>query len=148
MSRIITFVFLTVVTPLMPSFFFFIGVKLGYVDYYGIEEYFNVIFVDKISWLFFWAFGLATATLFISPFKRVAGLLLIVATVVGMTTLLPGIGKSVGNKMFAKEPFYIKQKPWTYKGVLLYEGRSNYYLLNEENNRTMIFNKGKIDEAY
>ncbi len=148
MSRVLSFVFLTLVTPLLPAFFFFIGIKLGYIDHYEIEEYFNVIFVDKISWILFWIFGLSCAILFISPFKRVAALLIIASTLLAMATLIPAVGLSVGTQMFATEPFYIKQKPWTYKGVLLYEGRTNYYLLNDENNRTMIFNKGKIDEAY
>ena len=148
MSKILSFIFLAVITPLMPAFFFFLGIKIGYIDHYGIVEYFNVIFVDKISWLLYWSMGIIFALLFMLPFKRFAGFILITVIVASMSMLSPSLAHHVASDMFLKDPFYIKVKPWTYKGVLLYEGRDNYYLFNKENNRTMTFKKDEIDEAY
>jgi hypothetical protein len=148
MSKVLTFLFLAAVLPLLPAFFFFIGIKTGYIDYYGIEEYFNIIFVDKISWGLYWTFGLIFASLFMLPFKRLIGVLFALITVISMSMLIDGMAHKVGTEIFAKDPFYIKKKSFTYKGVLLYEGRDHYYLLNDENNRTMKFNKEIIDEAY
>ena len=148
MSKVLTFLFLTLLSPLMPAFFFFVGIKVAYIDLYGIEEYFNVLFVDNMSWSFYWAFGVICAVLFMLPFKRLTGSLFVLITLVSMSMLIDHVGHDVGEKIFSKKPFYIKKKPYTYKGVLLYEGRHNYYLLNEENNRTITFNKGDIDEAY
>lgn len=148
MSRILSFIFLAVVTPLLPAFFFFIGLKVGYIDHYGIVEYFNVIFVDKISWMLYWTIGIVFALLFISPLKRFGGLLFIILVLSSMSMFSSSFAHSVASKMFSKDPFYIKVRPWTYKGVLLYEGRNHYYLLNNENNRTMTFKKEEVDEAY
>jgi len=148
MSKLLSFIFLAMVTPMMPAFFFFIGIKTGYIDHYGIVEYFNVIFVDKISWLFYWITGIVFAMLFMLPYKRMAGALFITVTLASMLMLFPSISYKVASGMFLKDPFYIKVKPWTYNGVLLYEGRENYYLFNKENNRTMTFKKDEIDEAY
>lgn len=148
MSKILSFIFLTLVTPLFPAFFFFVGLKVGYIDFYNIEEYFNIIFVDQLSWTLYWIVGTIFAILFMLPWKRFAGSLLMALSLASMSMLFEGVALKVGTDMFAKDPFYIKKKPWTYKGILLYEGRDNYYLLSEENNRTMKFNKGKIDEAY
>jgi len=148
MSRILSFIFLVAVTPLLPAFFFFIGIQTGYIDHYGIVEYFNVIFVDKISWIAYWVSGLFFALLFMLPYKRLAGTVLIGFTVASMSMLLPKFSHDVAYKMFAKKPFHIKVKRWTYKGILLYEGREHYYLLSDDNNRTMTFKKDEIDEAY
>ena len=148
MSKILSFIFLAVVTPLLPAFFFFIGIKIGYIDHYGIVEYFNVIFVDKISWILYWVIGIVFALLFMSPFKRIGGVFFTVLVLASMSMFSSSFALSVGSSMFSKDPFYIKVTPWTYKGILLYEGRDNYYLLNDENGRTMTFKKEEVDEAY
>ena len=148
MSKILSFIFLVLVTPLLPSFFFFIGIKLGYIDHYGIVEYFNVIFVDKISWILYWVIGIVFALLFMSPYKRLGGALFIIVVLLSMSMLSSSFAHRVGSSMFSKNPFYIKVIPWTYKGILLYEGRDDYYLLNDENSRTMTFKKEEVDEAY
>lgn len=148
MSKLLSIIFLVVVTPLVPAFFFFIGVKTGYIDYYGIKEYYNVIFVDKISWELFWYSGTVFAVLFMLPYKRFAGFIYITIVLASMSMLSPSIAHKVVFKMFSKEPFHIKVKTWTYKGVLVYEGRENYYLYKKETNRTLTFKKDEIDEAY
>ena len=148
MNKILSFAFLVVVTPLLPAFFFFIGIKTAYIDHYGIVEYFNVIFVDKISWPLYWSSGLVFALLFILPYKRIAGAFFIAVVLASMSMFVPSIAYSVAEDMFLKKPFYIKVKPWTYKGSLLYEGRDYYYLLSSESNRTITFKKDEIDEAY
>lgn len=148
MSKILSFIFLVLVTPLLPAFFFFIGIKLGYIDHYGIVEYFNVIFVDKISWILYWVIGIVFALLFMSPLKRLGGALFIILVLSSMSMFSSSFAHSVASNMYSKDPFYIKVIPWTYKGILLYEGRDNYYLLNDENSRTMTFKKEEVDEAY
>lgn len=148
MTKILSFVFIASFSPLLPMFFFFLGVKLEYIDVYKIEEFYNVIFVDKISWVLFWSMGIVFAGLFVSPFKKVAGSLLIITTLASFFMFVSTIGHDVSKKLFAKENFHISKAPWTYSGILLYEGRYHYYLLNDENNRTITFKKDEIDEAY
>jgi len=148
MSKLLSFIFISTFSPFLPAFFFFIGVKLHYIDSYGITEFYNIIFVDKISWDVFWTIGLVTALLFISPFKKLAGSLLILLTLGSMFMLISFIGHDVSYTLFAKKDFNIVKKPWRYSGVLLYEGRKNYYLLSDETKEMITFNKDKIDEAY
>jgi len=148
MSKLLSFIFISTFSPFLPAFFFFIGVKLHYIDSYGITEFYNIIFVDKISWDFFWTIGLVRALLFISPFKKLAGSLLILLTLGSMFMLISFIGHDVSYTLFAKKDFNIVKKPWRYSGVLLYEGRKNYYLLSDETKEMITFNKDKIDEAY
>jgi hypothetical protein len=148
MSRILSFTFIMLFTPLLPSFFFFIGLKLNYIDFYGITEYYNVIFVDQMPWIIYWISGVVLATLFSFSSKKFAAIILIVLTLSSTLMFIPTIAHDLSKDLFSKEPFQIVKKPWTYKGTLLYEGRDNYYLLNEENQRVMTFKKDEIDEAY
>lgn len=148
MSKLLSFLFVSAVSPLLPTFLFFIGVKLGYIDYYGISEYYNVIFVDNMPWIAYWIYGVSFGVLVMLPYKRLVGALYIVAAIISATMFIPSISLKVSTKLFAKESFHIVKKPWTYSGVLLYEGRDTYYLLNDENQKTMTFKKEEIDETY
>lgn len=148
MSKLLSFIFTTALSPLLPSFFFFIGIKLYYIDFYEITVYYNVLFVDNISWIAYWAFGLFMGFLFMLPSKKIAGTVLVVATLASWSLFVPSVAKDIAHDMFAKENYHIKKEPYTYSGLLLYEGRKNLYLFGDESQRTMIFQKDTIDEAY
>ena len=148
MSRVLNFLFLWAITPLFPSFFFFLGIKIGYIDSYEIVEYYNVIFVDQMVWPLYGLVGLLFAILFMTPFKRFAGAMFLLMCIASLSMLHEEFSQNVAEKMFVKNPFYIKKKPFTYKGKLLYEGRHHYYLFSDENNRTITFKKDEVDEAY
>ena len=106
------------------------------------------IFVDEISWLLYWISGLLFALLFLLPNKKVAGTVVILLTLSSAVMFVPTLSHDIAKSMLSKEPFHIVKKPWTYKGILLYEGRYNYYLLDEETQKTITFTKDEIDEAY
>lgn len=149
MSKVMSIIILGMILGLVPFFFFFIGLKVNYIDLYEIKEYYNVFFVEEISWPLYFILSLLLGVLFVLPKKSyLGGIVFTLITIASLASMHEDTAQNIGHKLFAKEKFHIKMKPWTYTGTLLYEGRDHYYLFNEENNRTITFRKEDIDEAY
>ena len=149
MSKLLSIMIIGSLLALVPFFFFFIGVKINYIDFYEIKEYYNVIFVDQISWKLFGVMALLLGLLFALPKKLYfSGTIFLIVMFLSMATLHDAIGKRAGDRLFSKQKRHIKIGQWTYSGTLLYEGRNHLYLLSDEYNKTLTFQKDKIDETY
>lgn len=148
-SKMLSLLVMGPLLAIIPAFFFFIGIKSNYFDAQEIPVFYNILFVDHISWPIFFAVALLLGMLFVLP-KRMLLPTIIYALFVGASfaPFLPSIGKSLGEKLFSKENFHIKQGRFTYHGILLFESRKSYFLKDDESHNMIEFRKDKIDEAY
>lgn len=149
MSRIIWALIMGIILALVPFFFFFVGIKIHYLDFYEIKEYFNILFVDYLPWPFFWLAVLLLGALFVLPRKHTAsGTVLLLLFIGSLTSLHPKVGHELGMKLLSTPHFHIKEGRFIYSGILLYQGRTKLYMYSQEHNKTLTFTKEKIDEAY
>ncbi len=134
---------------MVPAFFFFVGLKSSYFDALQIPVFYNLLFVDSISWPIFIFLALVLGFFFVFFKKPYMGVALFVAvSLASAVTLIPSVGKDIGFKLFSKTPFHIKKGRFTYTGKLLFEGRKSYFLLDDESKNMIEFKKESIDEAY
>lgn len=79
----------------------FVGIKNHYFDFYGIQEFFNVVFVDSQN---FWAFLLAAPLLgylfFYSPVSRIVQFIYIGLLAASFLFFIPSLAHSVAKSLY------------------------------------------------
>lgn len=118
------------------DFFLFLGVKLHYIDYYGIDLYYNILFADNQCWSCY-----LISTLFIGyittyyPKPRQAALVVGLLFATSLTTLIPPVGNGIGKFLLVKPDQTLQDQRFTYHGDVYYDGRDDIYILDDELNR-------------
>jgi hypothetical protein len=114
---------------LLLDFLIFVGLKLNYFDYYGIDIYFNTLFVDNQQWLFLFiaAIMLGYAMLYLRGniyFDRIYILLVLLSAL----TFYPPIGKALGERLFMQKDRKVTLLGKPIRVDILYLGRDRIYL--------------------
>lgn len=127
------------------NFLFFVGLKLNYFDFYNIDVFFNVMFIDNQNFFILLPLSLVLGYLLMhSSFKRVSMKIYIASILLFMTTFYEPIGKSIGEAVFKKEAQQYKFGATTFSGKTLYKGRDYIFIFREELGKTI---KLPIDEV-
>ena len=146
MSKIIQLILTGMLVTFILDFFLFLGIQLHYINYHEIDLYYNILFADNQNiylWLFFTPL-LGYVTLYLS--NKMA--LLIVGSLFFLTTLtlIPPIGKSVGEALFLQKESLLKTQRFSYRGDLLYSGRKNIYFYDYRLEKMLTFDKNRVKE--
>ncbi|AQW85341.1 putative membrane protein [Campylobacter pinnipediorum subsp. caledonicus] len=126
-------------------FTIFVGIKINYFDYYAINEFFNVIFVDNINFYILLPISIALGYLLLyfrfKKFIMVSYLICLMACVCSWSEYT---GKQIGEFLFMSKPY---EKIITYnnetkkiKLITMYKGRDKIYLRVDGTN-TVFSNK-------
>ena len=122
------------------NFFFFLGLKLNYLDKLEIKEFYNVLFVDNQNIIIF-IIG-ATTLGFLLIFLRnstIKAVLFAITWLLSALTLITPIGYSMGEYMFKKENQSIQMQTQTFKGDIMYESRDHLFVrFNNDDSITKI----------
>ena len=149
MSKILSIVFIGALLALIPFFFFFIGLKIHFIDPHQIKEYYNAIFFYNMPWEMCGYLGLVLGILFVLPKSLYYGAFVFLAVLgASLTMFIPSVVDDVSHELFIKKSFHIKKGKHLYKGTLLYEGQDHYYFVKDDTNRTITFKKEEVDETY
>jgi hypothetical protein len=121
--------FFGAVFVLLLDFLIFVGLKLNYFDYYGIDIYFNTLFADNQQWLFLFiaAIMLGYAMLYLRGnafFDRIYILLVLLSAL----TFYPPIGKALGERLFMQKDRKVTLLGKPMRVDILYVGRDRIYL--------------------
>ena len=139
-SLFMGFIFISIL-----DFLYFIGLKLNYFDFYKIDVYFNVLFVDNQNFYILLPLSLLIGyMLMYSPFVKIFMKIYIVIILLFITTLYEPIGKSIGEAVFVKQNQRYKLGSTTFSGDTLYEGRSNIYIYRKELSKTVKLSKEDV----
>lgn len=117
-------------------FTLFVGLKTSYFDYYGVNEYFNVIFVDSVPWLFILPISLVFGYLILyAPFRKFIRVVFVLILLVAATSWHDSVGKKVGEALFAKPVMLKDAKGNELNAIEIYKGRSKIYYFDENSNK-------------
>lgn len=124
------------------DFFFFLGIKLHYIDFYNIDVYYNILFADHqnvyVYLLFTTIFG------FLITYVGNMKLNFIViggSFLLSLTTAIEPIGHKVGTMLLQKNNVNYKTKKHSYIGDVLYDGRKQITFYDYEVKKILILNK-------
>ena len=114
---------------LLLDFLLFVGLKLNYFDYYGIDIYFNTLFADNQPYILLLIVSalLGYAMLYLRGnviFDRIY----IVLVLLFATTFYPPVGKATGEFLFAEKAKKMQILDRNETIDLLYRGRNAVYL--------------------
>ncbi|MBE2985869.1 isoleucyl-tRNA synthetase [Campylobacter sp. RM13119] len=104
--KIINSFFVGFLFVLAPIFTLFAGLKVNYFDHYGIDEYFNAIFIHNVPILWLAPLYLFVGyAFFYSKFRKFFRAFYVIVLLFSLLSWLPAIGLNVGERIFA-EPDY------------------------------------------
>ncbi len=106
------------------DFFFFLGLKKNYIDFFEIDEYYNIFFFDHQNLPIF--LGMILLLGFVTVYVRINLIRLpfMVLLFIGVSSLmLQPIGFKVGEFLFMKKDVVLKNKKFTFRGDIRYKNR-------------------------
>lgn len=127
------------------DFLYFIGLKINYFDFYGIKEYFNIIFIDNQNFYILIPLSFVVGYLLLyNPFSKFFMKIYIGVILLSSLTLYQPIGKKFGDIVFKKEQQSLKVGSISFKGDILYEGRTFIYVYREDLKKSIKFSKKEL----
>jgi hypothetical protein len=124
------------------DFQLFLGIKLNYLDYYEIKEYYNVLFAEHQNILYIVPLvifiGLITTYL---NSTKVSVAIMSTLFFITMLVFIPSIGREVGAKILQKKDIRYQDSKFIYRGTLYYEGRQKVTIFDDELQRLITLNK-------
>ena len=139
--------FTGIIFVLAPIFTLFVGIYNNYFSFYGINEYFNVIFVDNVPFLWllpvFFIFGYC---FFYAPFRKIFRAFYLLLLVLCALSWYPDLGRSLGEAYFMSKPLEMDlssnlQNEQKTSGKVLYDGRREIYFPRSDNAKGVITSK-------
>lgn len=115
------------------DFLFFLGIKLHYLDFHKIPEFYNVLFADHQNILYFIPFVMLIG--FVTTYiegNKTALITLVLLFAAALSTLIPSVGLKAGEMLLQKADARFEDGRYIYKGTLFYEGRQKLYLFDDE----------------
>ncbi len=148
MSKVIQALLSGVFFTFILDFFILLGVKLHYINFYGVQVYYNILFADHQNIFLFLFFSLIIGFLVMYANTKTALIVIGSLFVLSFSTLIPPIGKIVGEMMLMKKNVTLKTDKFSYHGNIYYDGRKTITLYDNELKKVIILNKNKIQGQY
>jgi len=139
--KIIGIIIVGVILTLSLDFILFSAVKVHYFDVYRINEYFNLVFVDKQCWLLFFPVAILFGTLFQFA-NTIFQCIYIVLLSIAMSAFYQPFGYKLGTAMFMEDKVLVIGET-EINGKLLYKGRTHYHFYRDDIEKTVTFKIGK-----
>ena len=127
------------------DFFFFLGIKINYIDYFNINIYYNILFADSQDIYIF-----TLLTLFLGYITIYIHSTFIKLFVVGglfifsVSTLIKPIGYNIGEKLFMKKNITLQDKKYTFIGDIRYIKRDGIVFYDKEIDKQIILKKSLL----
>jgi len=144
MSKIVQMLLSGIFFTFILDFFLFLGIKENYIDTNHIQLYYNILFADNQNIFIFLFFSLVLGYLVMYLSNKIAVIAIVTLFMLTSATLLPPVGKAVGEALFMKKNMTIKTDKFSYHGDLLYSGRKNITFYDYELKKAIILDKNKI----
>jgi len=114
-----------ILSALAFNFLFLVGLKIGYLDHYAIEVYYNPFFAHNQPWSYLFFFVPALLSFYIP--QKLGAIIMILLILISLSTFIAPL--QIGHKLYSEEAYYkIGQYP-TPKVTLLLSHRGNDYVL-------------------
>ena len=126
------------------DFFLFLGIKFHYIDYYGIDLYYNILFADHQN---LWIFLFFTVLIgYVTLYTNIRLALIVVGSlfILSFSTLISPIGKAVGEYILTKEDVVLQTSRFSYHGNIIYDGRKKITFYDTDLQKIITLDKEKI----
>jgi hypothetical protein len=130
------------------DFFVILGIKVNYIDFYGVHVYYNILFADHQNFFLFFFLSIILGYLVIYTNTKTALIVIGSLFMLSFSTLIPPIGKAVGEMMLMKKDVTLKTDKFSYHGDIYYDGRKTITFYDNELKKVIILNKNKIQGQY
>ena len=126
----------------MLDFFLFLGVMLHYIEFYKINIYYNILFVDNQNWYLFFSLSIIFGwmVIYVKNYK-ISLIPIIIISIFTSLTLFEDIGNMAGEVMFMKRNVTLKSSKFTYIGNIIYNGREEITFFDYELSKTITIKK-------
>lgn len=124
------------------DFFIFLGIFLNYIELHGIDVYYNILFADHQNLYIFFVMSIffGYISVYIKNYK-ISLTIIGFFGVVALSTLLQGIGESLGESMLMTKNSTLKSAKHTFIGDIYYEGREYITFYDREINKMIKIDK-------
>lgn len=111
------------------DFILFVGLKLNYFDYYGIDIYFNTLFADNQPWLLLLVLSavLGYAMLYLRG-SKIFDRFYIILFLLAALTFYPPVGRAAGERLFTQKGVKASLYGKEVTVDILYKGRDGLWL--------------------
>ncbi|MDD3323547.1 MAG: hypothetical protein PHN38_00290 [Sulfurospirillaceae bacterium] len=137
--------FIGFVLVLVMDFLYFMGLKLNYFDAYGVDEYFNTLFVDNQNYLIFFLLALIVGYgILYVPFNKFFAKVYLAVLILFFGMFYAPVGKYAGEQQFLVENVRFKVGSTAFSGNLIYEGRKFVYIWRIDIDKKVKLEKTKV----
>ncbi|MBT5935920.1 hypothetical protein [Sulfurimonas sp.] len=130
------------------DFFIFLGLKTNYIDALNIDEYYNVLFADNQNAFLFFSLSIFLGYLVIYRSNKLSLIVMIPLFLLSFTTLIPPVGKALGEGMFKTSNVSLQTKKYTYTGDIIYTSRTEVLFYDKNIKKVLHIDKNKIIGKY
>jgi hypothetical protein len=148
MSKIIQALLSGMLSTFILDFFLFLGIKQNYIDLYGINLYYNILFADNQNIFIYSFFTIFLGYILVYLNNKISLIVLALLSALSLLTLIPSIGKGVGEFILMKKDVFIKTQRFSYHGDILYNGRKTITFHDYQIDKILHIKKDKIKGDY
>ena len=135
-TKVINSFLLGFIFTLLLDFLFFVGIKINYIDAYGIKVYYNALFADNQSYFLLIILSIIFGYLIANKKSiKIFAYIYILLIFFVLATFYKPIGKDIAKLIFEKDNISFKVGDITFKGDLLYKGRIYTYIYRRDINK-------------
>ena len=150
MIRVIQMLLSGIFFTFILDFFFFLGIKLNYIDpltkEVGHFVYFNTLFIDHQNPFLFLLIALLSGWLIVYKKPMVWLPILGMLFILNLSVLFPPIGEQVAKKLLLKQDVTLHSKKFTFKGDIYYIGREKILFYDKDLHKFIELDKSEIKE--
>lgn len=130
------------------DFFLFLGIFENYIKAKDIDVYYNILFADHQSLILFLLLSVLLG--YITLYKSTKLSLIVIGTlsIISLSTLIPPVGSSLGEMLLMKTDVKINMQKYSYRGDLLYDGRTKVTFYDYNFKKVLNLDKNKIVGEY
>ena len=124
------------------DFFLFLGVLLHYIEFYKINLYYNILFVDNQNWYLFFSLSIIFGwmVIYIKNYK-ISLIPIVIISIFTSLTLFEDFGYTAGETMFMKKNITLRSAKFTYVGNIIYDGREEITFYLSEHDKIITLKK-------
>ena len=130
------------------DFFIFLGLKVNYIDALNIDEYYNVLFADNQNAFIFFSVSIILGYLVMYRSNKLSLIVMVPLFLLSFSTLIPPVGRALGESMFHKSDVSLQTKKYSYTGDIIYTSRTEVLFYDVNIQKVLHIDKNKIIGKY
>jgi hypothetical protein len=146
MSKVIQAIFAGVLFTFILDFFFFLGIKLNYIDFYNIDLYYNILFADNQNIFLYALLSALFGFLIVYANNTITVVVTLLASLLALSTLIAPIGHTIGEFVLMQKETQLADEKHIYRGDIYYNGRTKITFYDKEINKMILLEKNRLKE--